>query len=200
MTRSSSAAYPSRLGTDGRNTEAVSPRPRARTNRPTAWAKNSGVEVVVAYTPTASRGTSTPSDTIRTATIQRAWESVNVAIFFDAAFSSDSTTVGASPETCLSRAAYARAESWSVAMTRPPASGTCRRTSVSRVSAAASTDGIQAPAGSRAVRRAWALRSWVSGSPSRAATSSPARVRHCISPEYARNSTGRTTWSASACS
>ena len=35
-------------GTDGRNTDAVSPRARARTNRPTAWAKNSGVEVVVA--------------------------------------------------------------------------------------------------------------------------------------------------------
>ena len=34
--------------TDGRNTDAVSPRPRARTKRPTAWAKNSGVEVVVA--------------------------------------------------------------------------------------------------------------------------------------------------------
>ena len=127
-------------------------------------------------------------------------ESVNAAIFFDAAFSSDSTTVGASPVICLRRAAYARAESWSVAMTRPPASGTCRRTSVSRVSAAASTERIQSPVGSSAVRSACALRSWVSGSPSRAAISSPARVRHCISPEYARNSTGRTTRSASACS
>ena len=39
---------PSRCGTDGRNTDAVSPRSRARTKRPTAWAKNSGVEVVVA--------------------------------------------------------------------------------------------------------------------------------------------------------
>jgi hypothetical protein len=35
-------------GTDGRNTEAVSPRLRARTKRPTAWAKNSGVDVDVA--------------------------------------------------------------------------------------------------------------------------------------------------------
>ena len=34
-----------------------------------------------------------------------------------------------------------------------------------------------------AVRSAWAVRSLVSGSPSRAAISSPARVRHCISPE-----------------
>ena len=51
------------------------------------------------------------------------------------------------------------------------------------MSAAASTDGIHEPAGSSAVRSAWAVRSLVSGSPSRAAISSPARVRHCISPE-----------------
>ena len=50
---------------------AVSPGRRDRTNRPIAWAKNSGVDALVAYTPTASRGTSTPSDTIRTATSQR---------------------------------------------------------------------------------------------------------------------------------
>ena len=43
-----SEAKPSRLGTEGRNTEAVSPRLRARTKRPTAWAKNSGVDTVVA--------------------------------------------------------------------------------------------------------------------------------------------------------
>ena len=55
----------------GRKTDAVSPRRRDRTKRPTAWAKKSGVEMVVAYTPTARRGTSTPSDTMRTATIQR---------------------------------------------------------------------------------------------------------------------------------
>ena len=35
-------------GTDGRNTVAVSPRLRARTKRPIAWAKNSGVEADVA--------------------------------------------------------------------------------------------------------------------------------------------------------
>ena len=92
-----SEANSSRCGTDGRKTDAVSPRDRARTKRPTAWAKNSGVEVVVAHTPTARRGTSTPSETIRTATIQRLSESVKVAIFFDAPFSSESTTVGDSP-------------------------------------------------------------------------------------------------------
>ena len=39
-----SEAKPSRGGTDGRNTDAVSPRLRARTKRPTACAKNSGVD------------------------------------------------------------------------------------------------------------------------------------------------------------
>ena len=126
---------------------------------------------------------STPSLTIRTATIQRSSESVKAAIFFDPVFSSESTTVGASPLIFFSSAAYARAESWSVAITRPPASGTWRRTSVSRRSAAASTDGIHSPAGSSAVRSACALRSLVIGSPSRAATSSPARVRQARSPE-----------------
>ena len=43
-----SEAKPSSAGTEGRKTDAVSPRPRARTKRPTAWAKNSGVEVRVA--------------------------------------------------------------------------------------------------------------------------------------------------------
>jgi hypothetical protein len=36
------------IGTVGRNTVAISPRRRVRTKRPTAWAKNSGVEVAVA--------------------------------------------------------------------------------------------------------------------------------------------------------
>ena len=48
--RSSSivAAWLRMTGTEGRKTDAVSPRRRARTKRPTAWAKNSGVEVDVA--------------------------------------------------------------------------------------------------------------------------------------------------------
>ena len=82
---------------DGRNTDAVSPRRRARTNRPTAWAKNSAVPTLVAYTPTASRGMSTPSDTIRTATIQRSVDVANLAIFLLAAGSSDKTTTGRVP-------------------------------------------------------------------------------------------------------
>jgi hypothetical protein len=42
------AASRSSGGTDGRNTDAVSPGRRARTKRPTAWAKNSGVDALVA--------------------------------------------------------------------------------------------------------------------------------------------------------
>ena len=109
--------------------------------------------------------------------------SAKALIFFEAAFSSDSTTVAASPLTWRRILAYARAESWSVAITSPPASGTWRRTSESRLSAAARTDGIHEPVGSSAVRNAWLVRSLVSGSPSRAATSSPALVRQLISPE-----------------
>lgn len=51
----------------------------------------------MAYTPTDSRGTSTPSETIRTATIQREVPAANSLIFPEAPGSSESTTVGASP-------------------------------------------------------------------------------------------------------
>lgn len=81
----------------GRKTDAVSPRRRERTKRPTAWAKNRGVEMVVAYTPTARRGTSTPSDTMRTATIQRSWPALKSSMRLEAAASSESTTVAFVP-------------------------------------------------------------------------------------------------------
>lgn len=166
----------------GRNTEAVSPRLRERTKRPTACAKNSGVEIVVAYTPTASRGTSTPSDTIRTATIQRLLSSLKVSIRFEAPVSSERTTVALVPVISRISFAYARAESWSAAITSPPASGMPFLTSVSRWSAARSTFGIQSPRGSSAVRQACEMASLVIGSPSRAAISSPALVRQRMLP------------------
>ena len=81
----------------GRKTEAVSPRRLDRTKRPTAWAKKRGVEMVVAYTPTARRGTSTPSDTMRTATIHRESPSLNSSIRLEAPVSSESTTVALVP-------------------------------------------------------------------------------------------------------
>ena len=62
-----------------------------------AWAKNSGVEALVAYTPTARRGTSTPSDTMRTATIHLSVESANSEMRSEASASSERTTVGALP-------------------------------------------------------------------------------------------------------
>jgi hypothetical protein len=120
---------------------------------------------------------------MRTATIHRESLSVKSAIFLLAFGSSDRTTVGLTPEIAVSSLAYSRALSWSVAITRPAASGTSRRTSVSRRSAATNTVWIQSPAGSSAVRQACACMSLVSGSPSRAATSSPALVRHAMSPE-----------------
>jgi hypothetical protein len=66
------------------------------------------------------------------------------------------------------------------------------------LSAASSTRVIHSPEGSSAVRQACAIWSLVIGVPSVAVISSPARVRQCISPEYARKITGRTTPSASA--
>ena len=116
------AASPSRTGTEGTKTTR-SHRAAGRTNRPTACAKNSAVDTLVAYTPTASRGTSTPSDTIRTATIQRSSDMANFAIFLLAVGSSDSTTTGRAPLTRRSSAAYARAVSWSLAMTSPAGVG-----------------------------------------------------------------------------
>ena len=97
--------------------------------------------------------------------------------------SSERTTVGDFPVMRARWPAYARASVWSVAMTRPPASGIARRTSVSRLSAAARTDGIHSPFGSSAVRHAWPVMSLVSASPRRALTSSPAFVRQRTLPE-----------------
>lgn len=88
-----------------------------------AWAKNSGVDALVAYTPTASRGTSTPSDTMRTATSQRLLPSENCEMRADAVGSSDRMTVASSPVMVCRSLAYARAVVWSVAMIMPPASG-----------------------------------------------------------------------------
>jgi hypothetical protein len=113
--------------------------------------------------------------------------------------SSERTTVALCPVISRIILAYERADSWSVAMTRPPASGMPLRTSVSRVSAARSTLGIHSPLASSAVRHAWAVASLVIGSPSFAAISSPALVRQRILPLYERKITGRTTPSPSAC-
>ncbi len=100
----------------------------------------------------------------------------------EAPLSSERTTVGGLAGDGAQPPGVGAGRLWSEAMTRPPASGTWRRTSVRRWSAAARTAGIHSPAGSSAVRQAWDSRSLVRGSPRRAATSSPALVRHRISP------------------
>ena len=95
--------------------------------------------------------------------------------------------------------AYARAASWSEAITRRAGVGhAAPYLGRAACPAARSTCRIQSPFGSSAARQAWESWSLVSGSPSVAAISSPARVRHRISPAYARKITGRTTPSASA--
>ncbi len=94
----------------------------------------------------------------------------------------ESTTVGSSPAMSRSSCAYWRAWAWSVATTRPPASGTVCRTWPSRTSALRSTCWIHAPPGSSAVRQAPFVMSFVSPWPSVAFISSPIDVRHCIVP------------------
>ena len=126
---------------------------------------------------------STPSDTMRTATSQRSSEPSNAASRRDAVGSSDRTTTGGCPVIVSSVVAYSRAVFWSVAMTIPAASGIPpARFCVNRRSAACSTAGTQSPAGSSAVRQAAAVASRVSGSPSVAVISSPARVRQVALP------------------
>ena len=93
-----SAAWPSRSGTDGRNTDAVSPRRRARTKRPTAWAKNSGVEVDGRVDPDREPGHVDALGHHPHRDHPAGVAAVNVRdLALDAGFSSESTTVGASP-------------------------------------------------------------------------------------------------------
>ena len=79
--------------------------PAGTAGGPTACAKNMGVAVEVAYTPTARRGTSTPSDTMRTATSQLEVPAANAEMRSEEPLSSESATVGASPVILRSRSA-----------------------------------------------------------------------------------------------
>ena len=94
-----------------------------RTRRPTAWRKNSSVVVVVANTPTRSRGMSTPSETMRTATIHGSVPAAKREMWFDASGSSEVATTARTPNRWRKRRAMPLAWSWSVAITRPAASG-----------------------------------------------------------------------------
>ena len=108
------------------------------------------------------------------------------------AFSSESTTAGDSP--AIRRAAW-RTPGPSPGRSRSPGRRRPARPGAPRTAAGRPPAAPRDPVATRVERgtQACAVRSLVSGSPSRADTSSPARVRHRISPEYARKSTGRTT-------
>ena len=104
---------------------------------------------------------------------------VNAAILSPALGSSDRISTGRWPVTCSTIAAYSRASSWSLASTRPAASGTpLSRRWVMRSSMAAMTCGTQRPFGFSAVRHAVASVRFVPASVSEAAMTSPALFRH----------------------
>ena len=162
---------------------AVSPGRRDRTNRPIACAKNSGVDALVAYTPTASRGTSTPSDTIRTATSQRRVPAENAAMRAEEPGSSESTTVGVSPVIVRQQVGVGAGGGL--------VGGDDHAAGIGHVLAQAAQPGVGRgdhgghPLACRVQRgrHARAVCSAVSGSPRRAACSSPALSRQRASPE-----------------
>ena len=81
---------------------------RRLTIRPTAWRKNRSVRLTVAYTATTSRGTSTPSLTMFTATSHlglSASPRANLSILACAPASSLTTTTGFSPAIVLQQCA-----------------------------------------------------------------------------------------------
>ncbi len=84
---------------------ADSPGRRLRTTRPTAWAKNSGVRYEVIQARQAARGTSTPSEIIRTQTANRSVPSLNFVILLEALGSSDRISAGLLPVTRWTMAA-----------------------------------------------------------------------------------------------
>ena len=136
-------------------------RPRVqRTRRPVAWRKNSSVTVLVANTPTRSRGMSTPSETMRTATIQGCSPSAKCSMRADAVGSSLTTRVACTPWRRRSSSTMPRACSWSMAMTRPPAWGCTARMAWSCTWAWSSTAGSHSPDSDSAVRRRWPERAW----------------------------------------
>ena len=171
-----------------------------RTRRPTAWRKNSSVAVVVAYTPTRSRGMSTPSETIRTATSHGSEDVANRAISSDASGSSDVTSRADVPNRIRSSAAIPRACSRSVAITSPAASGCSFRTSTRRSFAALRTAGSHSPSSESAVRSRWPTWAPSSRSSNVAEWTAPSGAVHSICPFVVGKKTGRTTRRSSSAS
>ena len=152
-----------------------------RTTRPTAWRKNSSVVVVVANTAILSRGRSTPSLTIRTATIHGSVPVPKSAIRSEASGSSEVATTAGTPRAASSSAIPA-AWAWSMAITRPPAAGSVRRSVTSRSWACSSTVGSHSPSRLSAVRNRWLARSRPRSSSKVAATTSPSGATHSMNP------------------
>ena len=82
---------------------------------------------------------------------------------------------------------------WSVAITRPPASGWSRRITSSRSWACSSTVGSHWPSSDSAVRSRWLACSRVTSSSNVAATTSPSGATHSMNPLIRGKYTGRTT-------
>ena len=92
-------------------------------------------------------------------------------------------SAGTWPVTRCTIAAYARAASWSLASTRPAASGIpFSRRCVRRSSMAAMTCGTHSPPGSSAVRQAVASTAFVDSPVSEALMTSPALLRQRETP------------------
>jgi hypothetical protein len=125
---------------------------------------------------------STPSEIMRTATIHGSLVAANRAMRTDERGSSDTATVARTPQRVRSRSTMPWAWSWSEAMTRPPASGCCRRSIVSRSLAWRSTVGSQSPSRLSAVRRRWAAPDRSRGSSKAAEANDPSGATHSMKP------------------
>ena len=136
---------------------------------------------------------STPSETIRTATSHGSPPRANASITLEAPGSSEVATRACVPKRVCSSDAMPRACSWSMAITRPPASGCSWRISRSRSFAARSTLGSQSPSSDNAVRRRWLARAAPRGSSNVAACSDPSGADHSMWPFVRGKYTGRTT-------
>ena len=173
-----------RRGSSGRYTYAFWPASPLvhRTNRPTAWRKNSSVTTVLAYTPTRRRGMSTPSLTIRTATSQ--WRSLAAkwAILALASGSSLTTTSASTWKRWRISRAMSRACSWSMQIARPPASGWVSRIFCRRSWAWPMTALSQSPCRLSAARSRWDAPVRSSSSWKLAVRTVPSGALHSISP------------------
>ena len=152
-----------------------------RTIRPRNCLKYIFVRTVVAYTPTRSRGISTPSLTMLHATSHGSDESRNCFNLRAASVSSERTTTGGIFDIESKSFASLRADVWSAATRSPPASGCSLRVVMSKSCASLSIGVIQPLSPSSAALRRRDCPMGSSSSEKRA-YASPASSRHPTSP------------------